>query len=512
MSREHETDRPTLARLSLATLAGLKSPLQTPTRRASAVGVVHLGVGNFHRAHQAVAFDNAINSGDLRWGILGVSLRTTTMRDALRDQDFLYSLQTPRPEGEHAGAQYRVIGALSKILVASESLDTVLSSIARPEVSIVSLTVTEKGYGFRRMADAALSLELDDSQAPLQHDLSHPERPCTAIGLLHAALARRHAVGGAGLTVMSCDNLPSNGRVLRRLILQFSQATKSGAQSWIEQNVAFPNAMVDRIVPQTSAALRASVAEHLGAYDASPVATEAFSQWVLEDHFIGARPELEASGVQLVKDVAPFEAMKLRLLNAAHSCLAYLAFPANISTVTQSMRHGLLRQFIENFWHTEAIPAFPRGLQRQALDYVKPLVARFASPALAHQTYQIAMDGSQKIPLRWAPTVESNLLQGLPVEHLSLAVAAWLRYLSGHTERGQTYRVQDPLAKTLQDVVQGTKVPNVGMVASALQCIGFWTTTEPTLRHQFNSKVLHWLCLLHSEGSLGTLTTFRARG
>jgi fructuronate reductase len=327
----------------------------------------------------------------------------------------------------------------------------VIGRIAAPATRWVTLTITEKGYG--HVAGSGQPA-LDLTHRDIAHDLSRPQAPRSAVGLLHAGLRLRRQRRLSPLTVLSCDNLAANGDLLRALVLQFDAETGAGETAWIEEHSRFPNTMVDRIVPRTGPQQRELVAGLIGFDDAWPVLTERFRQWVIEDRFAGPRPALEESGVQLVADVRPYEAMKLRLLNAAHSALAWLAMPAGIATVDAAVAQPALRGFVEALWQHEVIPGLDPELLGMAPGYCESLLARFANPALAHQTAQIAMDGSQKLPLRVLPSVRANLQQGRPIRRLALVIAAWIAYLEGVAEDGSLYRPDDPLADRLQPLAR----------------------------------------------------------
>jgi fructuronate reductase len=432
---------PDVAPLGPATLAALPPEVARPAYppEAAAIGVVHLGVGNFFRAHQAVYLDEAMNRGATGWGVCGVSLRAPGTRDALAPQDGYYSLI----ERDGDATRVRVIGSLRELLVAREDPGPVIGRIAGADTRWVTLTITEKGYG-----NAAG--RLDPAHPDVAHDLVHPDRPRSAVGLLHAAVVRRRGLHRGGLTVLSCDNLSCNGDLLRALLLEFDAALEAGMADWIADHLRFPNTMVDRIVPRTDEAQRALARQLLGVADAWPVVTEPFRQWVIEDRFAGPRPRLEESGVQIVADVRPFEAMKLRLLNAAHSALAWLAVPAGLATVDRAIAEPPLRRFIEALWRDEVIPGLDPEVIGAAPGYCAGLLARFDNAGLAHLTAQIAMDGSQKLPLRVLPSIRANLARGLPIDRLALVVAAWIRYLAGVDEQGRPYLPDDPLRERLQ--------------------------------------------------------------
>jgi fructuronate reductase len=403
------------------------------------------------RAHLAAYNDAALaQGGDSAWGIAGVSLRHADTRDALAPQQGLYTLAV-RDADEHGAARerLRVIGCVREMLVAPEDPGAVLGCIAAPEACIVSLTVTEKGYCH---APASGALRLDD--ADIVHDLVHRDAPRSAIGFIVHGLAQRRARGLGGLTVLSLDNLPANGRVLRGLALHFAEALgDNDLADWIASHCSFPCSMVDRIVPRSTDADRGHISRALGLYDAWPVVAEPFIDWVLEDHFVAGRPDWP--GVRFVAneaDVAAWERLKLRMVNGAHSALAYLGVVAGWTTVDATIGQPALRSFIDAMLRDEVEPTLA-GVAVPS-DYRERLLQRFANPALAHRCAQIAMDGSQKIPQRLLATVRSRLEADASIAHLGLALAGWLHYLRGQDEVGEQYAIDDPLAGTLQARLQ----------------------------------------------------------
>jgi fructuronate reductase len=456
-------------RLSLRALGALTGRVRPPAYdcASAGVGIVHLGVGNFHRAHQAVYADDALGGRQAGWGVVGVSLRNAAMRDALAPQDGLYTLI--ERDAADPGGRARVIGALRGLLVAPESPTAVVARLSDPGTRIVTMTITEKGYC--RGADGTLDLRAPE----VAHDLLDPALPRSAIGLLHAAARARERNGGRGFTVLSCDNLSSNGRITRELLLQFDAALAPAArasprplQAWIEREMAFPDSMVDRIVPHTTDEHRALARELLGVADAWPVVTEPFVQWVLQDRFAAGRPRWEDCGVQFVDDVAAFEQMKLRLLNAAHSSIAYLGVPAGLETVDRAIARPELRVFVGRLWRDEVAPTLPAVVQPALEAYCARLIERFANPALGHRTAQIAMDGSQKLPLRLLPTLRRRLADAQPFDRLAMGLAAWIRYLGGRTESGEACAVDDPLAPQLAAALAGARGDPAAMVRGVL--------------------------------------------
>jgi len=423
------------ARLANATLSQLPAEIRRPgyDRAAIRPGIVHLGVGAFHRAHQAAFTDDCLAAGEHDWGITAASLRSADTRNALGPQDGLYTL-AQRSTGTEA---LRVIGAIGQVLVGPESPAALLAALAAPATRIVSLTITEKGYG---VDIASGSLRAGDPD--IAHDLANPDQPRSALGFLVQALAMRRAAGLAPFTVLSCDNLSHNGRVLHAALTAFARARAGGLADFIADQVACPSTMVDRIVPATTDADRNAIALHLGLRDAWPVLAEPFGQWVIEDRFARGRPGWERAGVEFAADVAPFEAMKLRLLNGAHSALAAMGRLAGAETVAQAMAMPLLRAFVAAYW-AQVIPTIPPPIDAAA--YTHRLVARFDNVALQHRLAQIATDGSQKVPLRTVAALRDLRSRRLPHDMVILAVAAWIRSTEGVDDQGGALPVTDPV-------------------------------------------------------------------
>ena len=439
---------PARPRLSAATLDRLPAAVAQPAydRAALAPGIVHLGLGAFHRAHQAVYTDAAAADGDARWGVVGASLRSPETRDALGPQDGLYTVAAR----DGGGDALRVVGSVTRLLVAPESPAALLAALARPEVGIVSLTVTEKGYCHVPATGA-----LDEDHPDIRHDLAHPDAPRSAIGYIVAALARRRAEGIRPFTLLSCDNLPANGRTLKRVAARFAELRDPDLGRFVADAVACPSAMVDRIVPATTDADRAAIAAATGLDDAWPIVTEPFAQWVLEDDFPAGRPAWEAAGATFVGAVDAFELMKLRLLNGSHSTLAYLGCLAGCETVADAMAADGFGALVQGLMDEEVTPTLA-PLPGFDLDgYKAALRARFRNPALRHRTWQIAMDGSQKLPQRLLDTIRARLAAGAPFPRLALGVAAWIRYAAGRDEAGRAVDVRDALAPTFRRLGAG---------------------------------------------------------
>ncbi|MGW7685827.1 mannitol dehydrogenase family protein [Kribbella sp. NPDC054772] len=452
-----------MSRLSLTNLP--VAPAVDP--RAVSVGIVHLGIGAFHRAHQAVVTERAaVETGDTRWGITGVSQRSTTVRDQLAPQDGLYSVL----ERGLGAPTVQVIGSVREVLTVPEDPEAVVARIADPAVSVVTLTVTEKGY-----RATGTGLNLDDPE--IQADLTG-RPPRTVVGQLAAAIARRDEP----LTIVSCDNLVANGPFLRKLVTDYFDAL--GKVPEVFEATRFPASMVDRIVPATTEADREEAARLLGVRDEAVVVAEPFLQWVIENDFAGDRPAWERGGAVLTADVAPWEQAKLRMLNATHSMLAYLGALRGYETIAETVRDEELGGLARRLMTDDVVPTLtpPDGLDLAA--YGATVLERFANPALKHKTVQVAMDGSVKLPVRMLGTVSDRLAAGAEPRMISLAVAAWMVYVL------RTPDLDDPQADRLKAAVAGVSEP--AKVVDAL--LGVDSVFTPDLR---DSAVFRELLVEH---------------
>ena len=402
--------------------------------------MVHFGPGAFHRVHQAWFADELLTR-DPRWSIAAVSLRNPEVRNALQPQGGLYILATL-----DQAVSYRVMGALQELLVAPEDPQQVLSRLSAPTTQVVTITVTEKGY----CLDAAGAL--DTGQADIQRDLEHPGQPRSLIGYLVEGLRRRRDAGLTALTVISCDNLVDNGVRLGRAVSQLAQLRDPGLARWIEDHTHFPRTMVDSITPATTDALRERVAEASGLQDRWPVQRESFLQWVLEDKLAANGPDWASAGVTLTDDVPAYDRAKLRLLNGAHSTLAYLGLLAGHETVAQAMQDEKLASFVTALMREDIRPTLraPRGLDLSA--YIEAILRRFRNPAIRHALAQIACDGSQKLPFRLMGPIADNLEAGRRIDRLCVPVAAWMHFVRRQAARGE--RVTDPVAARLFEIGQ----------------------------------------------------------
>lgn len=435
-----------MTRLNSSTLHSLPASIVTPAYSPAAhrSGIVHLGTGAFHRAHQAVYTDTALRCAGGDWRIVGASLRSRKTSDQLNEQDGLYSVVSRDADDE----EVRVIGAIERVIFAPEHQRELIETIASPQTLIVMLTITEKGYCYDPVAQ-----ELDESNVLIAADIENINSPWTAPGYVVAGLRARRKTNAGPLTVLSCDNLPDNGTVTRRVVLQTAGAVDATLANWIEDNVSFPSTMVDRITPATTDADRQHVETKLGIVDQCPVVTESFSQWVIEENFAAGRPRWEDGGATLVDEVAPFEKMKLRLLNGSHSTIAYLGCIAGFEFVHEVIADGSIQALIRTMMDREVTPTLD-AVDFDLEDYKDELIRRFENTSLNHATRQIAMDGSQKLPQRLLGTVRDRLAAGHPIDCLALAVAAWMRYVGGKDESGNEPAVVDPLAEQFAAVRQ----------------------------------------------------------
>jgi fructuronate reductase len=486
-------------RLSTASLDRLPCHIRRPGYDRARVrpGIVHLGIGAFHRAHQAVVIDDLLARGATEWGIVGASLRSPDTRDALAPQDCLYTVAVR----SGSGTEHRIIGSVLETEVAKANPAQLIARMADPGTRIVSLTITEKGYCHRPQTG-----ELDADHPDIVHDLAHPDAPRSAPGFIVAALARRRALGIVPFTVLSCDNLSANGHTVKRILTQFASLRSRELGQWIADEVACPSTMVDRIVPETTEADRAAVAAELRMTDAWPVITEPFTQWIVEDQFSAGRPDFASAGVQLVSDVTPFEHMKLRLLNASHSALAYLGYLAGYETIAATMTDDRFVAFARGVMQ-ESAPTLAMPDGTDLTGYSASLLKRFSNPALRHRTWQIAMDGSQKLPQRLLGTMQDRLRLGLSIDTHALAVAGWMRYVTARDEHGRAIDVRDPLAPELAAIAEKAG-PVAGRLAPALLDVGSIFGTfgnDPRLR----SAVTRALAKLYDVGARQAVQAWR---
>ena len=487
-----------MPRLSNDTIGALPDIVAAPSYDRSIVksGVVHLGIGAFHRAHQAVVFEAALESGDLRWGITGASLRSAGVRDEMNPQDGLYTVVTR----DGSGDSLKVMGVVREVLAAPENPEALVERLAHSDTHIVTLTVTEKGYKLDPATGALLAGDPD-----VAADCTDLTAPRTAPGFLVAALAARRDRGLPPFTAISCDNLPHNGRRLEQAVLAIARAHGAALAEWIETEGAFPETMVDRIVPATTPADIAGLEASLGMSDQAMVKAEPFLQWVIEDRFCGPRPAFDTPGVQITASVAPWEEAKLRLLNGAHSGIAYLGGLAGIEFVHEVVAVPAFRRFVEALWdEAETTLSPPPGLDVAA--YRSALMQRFTNPALQHRTRQIAMDGSQKLPQRLLAPIAARRAKGLDVNALALAVAAWMRWQGGRDDSGAAHVVDDPLAAVTAARLDG--VTDAGAQVTALLSIDAIFPSGLAADTVFRTTLARHLAALAATGARATVEAF----
>ncbi|WP_312664928.1 mannitol dehydrogenase family protein [Pantoea sp. CTOTU49201] len=409
--------------------------------------MVHIGFGAFHRAHQALATDKLAAQGS-DWGYCEVNLNSGTLIQALRQQNLLYTLTEMADESLHT----RVIGVVTQALHGKgDGIDSVIEAMSQPDVAIVSMTVTEKGYCYMPSSG-----KLNPDHPDIVHDLANPTQPRSLPGLILAAIIRRRERNLSPFSVMSCDNMPENGHVTRNVITQLAERHSAELADYIQTHITFPSTMVDRIVPAMTDAAFDALAERLGSRDSVAVEAEPFFQWVIEDNFVSGRPAWENAGAELVSDVLPFEEMKLRMLNGSHSFLAYLGFLAGYEHISDCMADASYRAAARALMLQDQAPTLrTQGVDLEA--YADSLIARYENRAIKHRTYQIATDGTQKLPQRLLDSARWHLRNGTSCDFVLLGVAGWMRYVSGVDEQGQAIEIRDPLKDQLANIVANSE-------------------------------------------------------
>ena len=427
----------------------LPAEVQRPTydRSNLKTRMVHIGFGAFHRAHQALCSDKLAEQGS-DWGYCEVNLNSGNLIQALREQNLLYTLT----EMADDSLQTRVIGVITQALHGkSDGIEAVINAMSQPEVAIVSMTVTEKGY-----CHQPASGNLNPDHPDIVHDLQNPDSPRSLPGLILAAIRRRQKQDLPAFSVMSCDNMPENGHVIRNVIVQLAQYQDPALADYIQQHITFPSTMVDRIVPAMTDAAFAALNARLGCSDPVAVEAEPFFQWVIEDNFVNGRPAWEKAGAELVSDVLPYEEMKLRMLNGSHSFLAYLGFLAGYEYISDCMADPHFRAAARSLMVDEQAPT----LRTQGVDlnaYADSLIARYENRAIKHRTGQIATDGTQKLPQRMLDSLRWHLQRGSDCDLLLLGVAGWMRYVGGIDEKGQPIEIRDPMKAQLAECVASSE-------------------------------------------------------
>lgn len=482
-------------------LLNAKATLPGYDRNKLVPRIVHLGFGAFHRAHQGVYADILATEHGSDWGYVEVNLIGGEQQIAdLKQQDNLYTVTEMSADAWTA----RVIGVVKEALhVEFDGLETILAKMCEPQVAIVSLTITEKGY-FHSPATGKLMLD----HPVVVADLQNPQQPKSAVGVIVEALARRKAAGLPAFSVMSCDNMPENGHVMRNVVLAYAEALNKELAGWIKQHVSFPSTMVDRIVPAVTPDTLDKIEQITGVRDPAGVACEPFRQWVIEDNFVAGRPAWEKAGAELVKDVIPFEEMKLRMLNGSHSFLAYTGYLAGYQHINDCMEDANFRRAARALMLEEQAPTL-RVSGVDLAHYADLLIERYSNPALRHRTWQIAMDGSQKLPQRMLDSVRWHLVHQSSYDLLALGIAAWMRYVGGVDEQGNAIEISDPLLPVLQQTVAGSAEGEARV--KALLSIEAIFGNELPHEKAFVDKVTQAYNALLKEGAKATVAAFASQ-
>jgi fructuronate reductase len=454
-----------------------------------------LGIGAFHRAHQAFYTEAVLNKLGGDWGIIGCSLRSSSVRDQLSPQDGLYTLVERSGEGE----KLQIIGCVIKNLVGPENPAELISAMSQENIKIVSLTITEKGY----CHDPATG-NLNPQHPDIEHDLKNLDKPKSAIGYIVAALQQRFDAGAKSFTVLSCDNLPNNGEVLEKVVVQFAERISKDLAFWIVANTCFPSTMIDRIVPATTDDDRRDIEQRLGVRDEGLVVAEPFTQWVIEDKFSDDRPQWESVGVLLVNDVRVFEKIKLRLLNGIHSTMAYAGYLSGFTYISEVMSEPAFVNLVKLYMAREAGETLvaPKGFDIEA--YKQQLCDRFSNKALKHRTWQIAMDGTQKIPQRLLESLRVQLTSHGHIDIICMGIAAWIRYVSGVDEQGNPIEVLDPMAEELRglcDANKGDALATVKAFAGLTRVFG----DDLQYQEKFINTTASWLERFYQQGVLQSI-------
>jgi len=489
-----------MTELNQANLGSLKIPVPSYDRSRVTVGIVHFGVGGFHRAHQAMYIDQLMEQGKaLDWGICGVGVMPfdLKMKEAMQSQDCLYTLVEKAPDGSWTP---RIIGSIVQYLYAPDDPDAVIEKMADPATRIVSLTVTEGGYNFHPVTG-----KFDDTNPAVQADLAPGAVPATTFGLITEALVRRRARGIEPFTVMSCDNIQGNGHMAQEVFTAFARLRDPELGEWVEGNVLFPNSMVDRITPVTTDDDRTQISERFGVEDAWPVVCEPFTQWALEDKFSSGRPPLEDVGVQVVPDVMPYELMNLRLLNASHQALCYFGYLAGYRLVHEVAQDQLFANFLLDYMNREATPTLAPVPGIDLDTYKLQLIERFSNSAVRDTVARLCAESSDRIPKWLLPVIRENLAADRDVTLSAAVVASWARYAEGVDEQGEPIKVVDRLADSLVEIAAQQRDDHLAFVKNR-ELFGD-LATEPA----FTEPYLNTLDSLHSNGARATLEALATR-
>ena len=484
------------------TLESLDARVAKPNYDRSAIeaGIVHIGVGGFHRAHQAMYLDTLMNQGQaLQWGIVGVGMMPgdRRMKEVMSAQDNLYTLVVKYPDGHY---EARVIGSIVDYLFAADDPDAVIERMADPAIRIVSLTVTEGGYNFDHVTG-----EFDLDNADVRHDLANPTTPRSVFGLVIGAIERRRERGIAPFTVMSCDNIQANGEVAHKMFTAFARARDPALGEWIDTRVSFPSSMVDRITPVTTPADIAEIESRFGLDDRWPVVCEPFTQWVLEDRFTQGRPAFEQVGVQVVDEVMPYELMKLRLLNASHQALAYFGYLAGYRYAHEVCQDPLFVDFLLAYMNEEATPTLALLPDVDLEDYKHTLIARFANPEIRDTLARLCAESSDRIPKWLLPVIREQLERGGDIQRSAAVVASWARYAEGDDEQGEPIIIVDRLKDELMAAAKDNREQPTAFIENR-RIFG-----ELLDDARFREAYLDALNRLHTQGARATVEALVAR-
>ncbi|MDQ0862744.1 mannitol dehydrogenase family protein [Arthrobacter globiformis] len=487
---------------SNSSLPGRPAPVAVPSydRTKLTAGIVHFGVGGFHRAHQAMYLDRLMNAGQAHdWAICGVGVlpADARMKQVMDSQDCLYTLVVKNPDGSR---EARIIGSIIEYLFAPEDPEAVTEKMASEAIRIVSLTVTEGGYNFHHVTG-----DFDADNRDVLHDLQPGAAPRTTFGLITEALARRRARGLAPFTVMSCDNIQGNGDVARKMFTAFANLKDPGLGAWVAESVPFPNSMVDRITPVTTDDDRAAIAGEFGVGDAWPVVCEPFEQWVLEDHFSLGRPPFEDAGVQLVDDVEPYELMKLRLLNASHQGMCYFGYLAGYRYAHEAAQDPLFARFLLDYMDREATPTLQPVPGIDLGSYKRTLIERFSNQHVRDTLARLCAESSDRIPKWLLPVIRVNLDNGGEIHRSAAIVASWARYDEGTDEQGNSIDVVDRLKEPLMAAAARQREEPLAFISSR-EVFGDLVDNE-----RFVDAYTRVLGALHSDGAAAALRSLAAR-
>jgi mannitol 2-dehydrogenase len=439
----HSKSTSDIVDLNSKNLDVLPSNIRKPhyDRNTLETGIVHMSVGGFHRAHQAVYLDDVLNKNSSNWMISGVGLMPQDAQnfDALKQQDCLYSVLERSPTED----KVRVVGSIKELIHAPSDVELVINKIASPSIKIISLTITEKGYYYNEKRN------LDLTSEQIKYDIALPSSPKTAYGYLVKGLQKRKEDNAGAVTIMCCDNLPGNGHITQHLLGQFITESAPDLLPWLNENVSFPNAMVDRITPVTTPLIQDILRDNFSLQDGWPVVCEDYIQWILEDKFIAGRPAFETVGVQMVDDVEPYERMKVRLLNGSHSALSYISYLLGHRNVDKAMADPLVCKFVEQYMNQDITPSLPSVPGIDLVAYKQKLIERFSNPSISDQVSRLAEDGSQKIRNAIVPPLEYQLENNGSIKHIAFALAAWWRYLAAVDEGNNAILINDPMSERL---------------------------------------------------------------